>query len=73
MFDIHNQLVIHNKFVGEEPTESLNPPEDDTAGIVSSGEKARAADVTEALAAVRALQDAQRKQQAETDQLEHTQ
>jgi hypothetical protein len=59
------------------PKESTTPapenPKEDPAGIVSSGQKARAADVTEALAAIRALQDAQRKERAEADELEHTQ
>lgn len=58
----------------EKPSE-INPekPKDDPSGIVSSGQKARSADVMEALAAVRALQDAQRKESAEADELQHNQ
>lgn len=56
----------------DQPTPATSKIEEDAAGIVSSGQKARAADVTEALAAVRALQDAQRKEQQEADELEHS-
>lgn len=55
-----------------QPIAASSSTDEDTAGIVSSGQKARAADVTEALAAVRALQDAQRKERQEADELEHS-
>ncbi len=59
--------------ITESSKKTPEKPQDDPAGIVSSGQKARSADVMEAIAAVRALQDAERKQSAEADELEHSQ
>lgn len=72
MHDESNSDHSHPQPAEVKPEIPTEDPAKEATGIVSSGQKARAADIKDALAAVHALQDAQRKQRAEADELEHS-